>query len=69
MREELVGAHRPRVVSGGVFRPWAIVNGCVTGIWKWAGGSVKLELFGDMSGRAARALEREAADLARFLTA
>jgi hypothetical protein len=67
-REELVGSHGPRVVSGGIFRPYAMVGGRAAGLWKWAGEKVELELFEDVSGRAAQALERDAADVARFLT-
>ncbi len=68
-REELVGPHGPRIVSGGIFRPYAMVGGRAAGRWRWSAESVDLELFEKVSGRAARALEREAADVARFLSA
>jgi DNA glycosylase AlkZ-like len=68
-REQIVGGHGSRIVSGGVFRPYALVAGRAAATWKWAEGEVLLEPLGEISARAGRSLEREAADIARFLSA
>ena len=68
-REEIVGDHAPRIVSGGVFRPFALVGGRAVATWRWSDGKVLLEPFATkLAASAARALEREAADVARFLS-
>lgn len=66
-REAILGAHAPRIVSGGLFRPFALVRGRAAGVWKWAKGKVSLDELGQIPARAASALERDAADVARFL--
>jgi hypothetical protein len=68
-RELIVGEHGSRIVSGGVFRPYALVAGRAAATWKWAEGEVLLEPFAEIPARAGRSLEREAADVARFLSA
>jgi hypothetical protein len=68
-REEIVGGEESRIVSGGIFRPFALVGGRAVALWKWDEGRVAIESFADVSDRAARALERDAADVARFLEA
>ena len=69
-REEIVGDHAPRIVSGGVFRPFALVGGRAVATWRWSDGKVLLEPFATkLAASAARPLEREAADVARFLSA
>jgi hypothetical protein len=69
-REEIVGEEESTIVSGGIFRPFALVGGHAVATWKWAGGEVLLDPFAaDLSAAAARALERDAADVTRFLTA
>jgi hypothetical protein len=68
-REEIVGDHASRIVSGGVFRPFALVGGRAVATWRWSDGKVLLEPFATkLAASAARALEREAADVARFLS-
>jgi hypothetical protein len=66
-REEITGDGESRIVSGGIFRPYGLVGGRAAAVWKWADGEVALEPFAQISGRASRALVREAADVARFL--
>ena len=53
-REEIVGEHGSRIVSGGVFRPFALVGGRAVAIWKWADGKVELDPFEDISGSASK---------------
>ncbi len=67
-REQIVGDQGARIVSGGVFRPFALVKGRAAATWKWAEGEVLLEPFEDLSGGTNTALAREAADVARFLS-
>jgi hypothetical protein len=68
-REEIVGDHGSRIVSGGVFRPYALVDGRAVATWKWADGEALLDPFAaKLAARAVRALERDAADVARFLS-
>ncbi len=66
-REPILAGHTRLVTSNGIFRPFALVNGRAVGTWRFQGGAVSLELFGEVSARAARTLEREAADVKRFL--
>ena len=66
-REEIVGAHGPRIVTGGIFRPFAMAGGRAVAVWKWAGERVEIDPLEDISDRASKSLERDAADVARFL--
>jgi hypothetical protein len=54
-RESILGANEPRVVSGGLFRAFALVDGRAMATWKIARGAVALEPFAGL-----RASEREA---------
>lgn len=65
-REDIAGRHADRIVSGGIFRPFVLVEGRVVGTWTLRDGAVELEPFGRLS-RAAVA--EEAADVERFLSA
>ncbi len=51
----------------GLFRPFALVRGRAVATWRMAGGEVALEPLGPISRTDARALEVDAADVARFL--
>jgi hypothetical protein len=66
-RDSIVGRHGDRIASGGLFRPFALVEGRAVGLWKWAGNEVGLEPLERLSREAAAGLEDEAADVARFL--
>lgn len=66
-RAAILGPHEPRVVSGGLFRPFALAGGVAVAGWKWARGKVELEPYARLSRRHAAALEDDAADVTRFL--
>ncbi len=66
-RTPVVGEHAHRIVSGGVFRPFALVAGRAVGTWSLRNGHVRLESFVDVDGDAAAGLEEDAADVHRFL--
>jgi hypothetical protein len=67
-RADVLGDHEPRVVSGGVFRSFALVGGRAVAVWRLSGDrSVELEPFADLDAAAASALERDGEALRRFL--
>jgi hypothetical protein len=66
-REPIVGPYEHRIVSGGLFRPMALVEGQAAGIWKWVKGEVILSPFDRFTAPVSEALERDAADVVRFL--
>ncbi len=66
-REPILGRHQPRVVTGGLFRPFAIAAGRAVAGWKWARDEVTMEPYERLPARQAAALEADAADVARFL--
>jgi hypothetical protein len=66
-REPILGPHERRVVGNGLFRAVAIVRGRAVATWRVNDGAVTIEPFGKVSGRDWRALERDAADVERFL--
>lgn len=66
-RADVLGDHEADVVSGGLFRPIALVGGRAVGTWKMPDGRVALETFGALSRVDAAALEADAAELERYL--
>jgi hypothetical protein len=67
-RADVLGAQGVGVVTtNGLFRPFALVRGRAVATWRLAGGEVTLEPFGRLTGRVTAALERDAADVKRFL--
>lgn len=66
-REAVLGSHAGVVTSNGVFRAFAMVDGRAVATWRMPGGEVVLEPFAPLSAGVAAALEREAADVVRFL--
>jgi winged helix DNA-binding protein len=68
-RDDVVGDNGAALISGGVFRPFALVNGRAAARWRLANGKVELQPFGSLSGADAAALGADAADVERFLTA
>jgi hypothetical protein len=67
---ELIGADAPGVVtSNGVFRAIALVGGRAAATWGLAGGVVRLSPFGPLGDETTAALDAEAADVVRFLSA
>lgn len=61
-RSWVLGAHEPNVVSGGLFRPFALVDGRAAATWRLANGGVAVEPFGTVP-----ALDDDARDVADFL--
>jgi hypothetical protein len=68
-RGPVVGEHAHRIVSGGVFRAFALVAGQAAATWSLRKGGVVLEPFVDIDSQARAALDEDAADVARFLAA
>jgi hypothetical protein len=68
-RADVLGVHEPTVVSGGIFRPVALVRGRAAATWRLRGGEVELGPFARLPRTVARALETDSADLLRFLGA
>jgi Winged helix DNA-binding domain len=66
-REPILGPHDPAVVSGGVFRPFALVRGRAAAVWRLAGGEVTLEPFAALDPDDAAALEADARNVTGFL--
>jgi hypothetical protein len=66
-REPVLGAHGAAVVSGGVFRPFAIVDGRAAATWTIRGGDVKMTPFRRLSRQEASALKTDAKDVLRFI--
>lgn len=67
-REPVLGRHESKVVTGGLFRPFALAGGRAIGGWKWARDEVTMEPYERLSRKHATALEADAADVARFLS-
>lgn len=66
-REPVLGTHDQAVVSGGLFRPFAMVRGRAAAGWSMRRGEVVIEPFGRLRSVDSAALDREAADVVRFL--
>jgi hypothetical protein len=66
-REPILGQHEPRVVSGGLFRPFALADGRAVAGWKWAKDEARVEPYEPLPAKHATALEDDAVDVARFL--
>jgi hypothetical protein len=68
-REPVVGEHQAAITANGIFRPFALVEGRAAGTWTMPGGRVALKPFGRLRRADAAALEEDAADVVRFLSA
>lgn len=66
-REPLLGTHDAAIVSGGVYRPFALVRGRAVATWRLRGGEVELVQLAPLDDGDAVALEADAADVLRFL--
>jgi hypothetical protein len=66
-REDILGKHLELVTVNGLFRPFALVKGRAAGSWSMQKGRVALEPFGRLAKADREALERDAADVERFL--
>ena len=68
-REFVLGEHQELVTVNGLFRPFALVKGRAAASWSMPRGKVALERFGRLAKADAAALDAEAADVERFLSA
>ncbi len=68
-REPILGTHDHAVVSGGLFRPFAIAGGRAVATWRLVRDRVELAPFGRLRRADRTALEADAADVERFLAA
>jgi hypothetical protein len=70
-RGPVLGRYDSRVVSGGLFRPVALVRGRAAAIWRYAGrgagGRVEFEPFGPLAPADRETLDADARDVERFL--
>jgi hypothetical protein len=67
-RKDIVGDGQPNLVTvGGMFYPFAMVRGKAVARWKLSGGELELHPFRRISTADREALERDAADVERFL--
>ena len=68
-REPILGSHQEIVTANGLFRPFALVRGRAAATWGMRDGEVVLEPFGRLTGKDAAALDADAAEVVRFLSA
>jgi hypothetical protein len=66
-RQPVLGSHDAVVVTGGIFRPFALVDGRGVATWRLADGKVAIESFARLSRANRAALESDADDVLRFL--
>ncbi len=66
-RELLLGEAESLVVSGGIFRPFALVRGRAVATWRVSGQQVELAPSGPLADADRKALEADAGDVMRFL--
>ncbi|HEU4978783.1 MAG TPA: winged helix DNA-binding domain-containing protein [Solirubrobacteraceae bacterium] len=66
-RAEVLGEHDAKVVSGGLFRPFALAGGRGVATWALRDGGVELRPFARVAPAVRTALETDAGDLVRFL--
>ncbi|HEV2028289.1 MAG TPA: winged helix DNA-binding domain-containing protein [Candidatus Dormibacteraeota bacterium] len=65
-RDAILGADGPAVVSGGTFRPFAMVRGHAAATWSMRAGKVDLKPFRPVSRSDATALRADERDVRRF---
>jgi len=66
-RAEVAGAHEAVLVAGGMFKPFALVEGRAAATWSLRGGEVSLEPFRPLASPVANALADDAQAVLRFL--
>jgi hypothetical protein len=66
-REDIFGEHKSYATDARLFDPFALVRGRAVARWKLTDGQVELEPFRRLSKADAAALEKDAADVERFL--
>ena len=69
-RADVLGADEPHVITGGVFRNFALVGGRGVAVWRLTGSGARVEIkpFAELSDEDAAALARDAESVKRFLT-
>jgi hypothetical protein len=68
-RTPVLGGHQSIVTRNGIFRPFALVDGQALATWGMSRGRVTIEPFSHIAAPVLADLEREAADVERFLMA
>jgi hypothetical protein len=68
-REDVLSTGEARVVTGGVFRNFALVRGRGVAVWRLNGSAIEIEPFAAIDDDAAGALARDGEALKRFLIA
>jgi hypothetical protein len=66
-RAAILAEDADRIVSGGLFRPFAMVGGRAAAVWAIRGGEVAVEAFAGLRPEDARALDRDAGEVLRYL--
>ncbi len=66
-RTPVLGEHDATVVTGGLFRSFAMVAGCGVATWRLQGSRVQIKPFAALSAADARALDDDAVAVTRFL--
>jgi hypothetical protein len=66
-REPVLGRHERKIILGGMFVPFALVNGHAVGTWAFTRGRVVLSPLEDLAATDQQALQADAADVERFL--
>jgi hypothetical protein len=66
-REWLVGAHQNLITVGGLFRPFALVEGRAAAVWSLRGREFRLEPFRRLPPGVRAALEADAREVTRYL--
>jgi hypothetical protein len=68
-REEIIGPHKYLVTDNGIFRPFALVDGRAVAVWGLAKGKVEIRPLGKVTKKAGAALERDAREVERYVSA
>jgi hypothetical protein len=66
-RADVIGPHEFLVTNNGLFRPFALVDGLAVATWRFSSGVASIEPLQQVTKKAMKALEAEAADVERFL--
>lgn len=66
-RAPVLGGHDAQVVSGGLFRPFALAGGRGVGVWRLSGRAVEVTPFEPLDDEVLSALRVEGEDVVRFL--
>lgn len=66
-REPILARREGAVVSGGLFRPFALVRGRAVATWSMPAGQVALKPFDRLSAKDSASLSADARDVVRYL--